>query len=85
MCFGVFVDEGGGECAGESDPEYDHETTGLIFQGHPLADQLLARADQRTDGVRGSDFTCTGLKNPVRARRASLRSVLWVASDLSAW
>ena len=36
----------------------------------------------------GNDFTCTGLKNPVRARwakpRASLRSVLWVASDFSA-
>ena len=31
----------------------------------------------------------TGLKKPVRARcaspRASLRSVFWVASDLSAW
>ena len=37
----------------------------------------------------GSDFTWIGLKKPVRARwakpRASLRSVLWVASDFSAW
>jgi hypothetical protein len=36
----------------------------------------------------GCDFTCTGLKKPVQAKcaspRASLRSVLRVASDLSA-
>jgi len=35
----------------------------------------------------GSDFTCAGLKKPVRAKcanpRASLRSILWVASDLA--
>jgi hypothetical protein len=45
------VDEGGGERAGQSDPEHDRETTDLIFQGHSLAHQLLARDDQRADRV----------------------------------
>ena len=40
------VDEGGGERPGQSDPEHDREATDLIFQGHSLADQLLARDDQ---------------------------------------
>ena len=50
-CFKSAVDEGGGERARQPDPEHDRETTDLIFQGHPLADQLLARDDQRADGV----------------------------------
>ena len=49
----------------------------IIFLGTPVTDQ-----------VAGRDFPCTGLKNPVRARwakpRASLRSVVCVASDASA-
>ena len=72
-----------------SDPEHDRETTDLIFQDYSLANQLLARDDQRAERVGRKDFTCTGLKKPVRCKcaspRASLRSVLWVASDLSAW
>src|SRR5580693_5022035 len=43
-CKGV-IDERGGKRAGQSDPEHDRKTTDLIFQAHPLADQLLARAD----------------------------------------
>jgi hypothetical protein len=37
----------------EPDPEHNRQASDLIFQGHPLADQLLARADQRANGVRG--------------------------------
>ena len=89
-CFKSLVDEGSRERAGQSDPEHDRQASDLIFQGHSLADQLLARDDQRAERRElDSDFTCTGLKKPVRAKcarpRASLRSVLWVASDLSAW
>jgi hypothetical protein len=43
------VDEGGSERAGQSDPEHDRQASDLIFQGHSLADQLLARADQRAE------------------------------------
>ena len=49
---------------------------------------LRAMISERTAWA-DKDFTCTGLKKPVRAKcaspRASLRSVLWVASDLTAW
>ena len=37
------VDEGDGECAWQSDPEYDRKASDLVFRGHSLADQLLAR------------------------------------------
>ena len=50
-CSKSVVDEGGGERAWQSDPEHDRETTDLIFQGHSLADQLLARDDQRAERV----------------------------------
>ena len=50
-CFKGVIDEGDGERAGQSDPEHDRETTDLIFQGHSLADQLLARADQGAEQV----------------------------------
>ena len=40
-----------------SDPEHDRKTTDLIFQGHPLTDQFLARADQRAERMADSDFT----------------------------
>jgi hypothetical protein len=42
----------------------------LVFQGHPLAGQLLAGADQRAKRARNY-FTCTGLKKPGRAKCAS--------------
>ena len=61
-CSKGVIDEGGGERAGQSDPEHDRKTTDLIFQGHALADQLLARADQRADGVRGKRLHMHGLK-----------------------
>ena len=34
------------ERAREPDPEYNGEAPDLIFQGHPLSDQRLARDDQ---------------------------------------
>ena len=61
-CSKSVVNEGGGERAGQSDPEHDRETTDLIFQGHSLANQLLARADQRADGVRGKRLHMHGLE-----------------------
>jgi hypothetical protein len=47
--FDSLVDEGGGERAREPDPEHDRQASNLVFQGHPLANQLLARADQRAE------------------------------------
>src|SRR5580692_2915567 len=61
-CFKRLVDEGGSERAREPDPEHNRQASDLIFQGHPLADQLLARADQRADGVRGKRPHMHGLK-----------------------
>ena len=39
------------ERARQPDPKHDREAPDLIFQGHSLADQLLARDDQRADGM----------------------------------
>jgi hypothetical protein len=50
-CSKSVVDEGGGERAREPDPEHDRQASDLIFQGHSLADQFLARADQRAERV----------------------------------
>ena len=36
---------------GSRTPEHDRQTSDLIFQGYSLAHQLLARDDQRADGV----------------------------------
>ena len=36
---------------GQPDPEHDRQTSDLIFQGYSLAHQLLARDDERADGV----------------------------------
>ena len=36
--------------AREPDPEHNRQTANLIFQGHPLTDQLLARDHQRAEG-----------------------------------
>ena len=71
-CSMSVVDEGGGERAGQSDPEHDRETTDLIFEGHSLAHQLLACADQRTDGVRGKRPHMDGLEEAVRANAPDL-------------
>ena len=61
-CFKSLVDEGGGERARQSDPEHDREASDLIFQGHSLADQLLARADQRAERVGGQRLHMHGLE-----------------------
>ena len=45
------IDEGGGERARKPNPEHNGQAPDLIFQGHALPDQLLARDDQRADGV----------------------------------
>ena len=37
------VDEGTSERARRPDPKHDRQTSDLIFQGHSLPDQLLAR------------------------------------------
>ena len=83
------IDEGGGERAGQPDPKHDRQASDLIFQGHSLADSFLRALISERSAWARNDFTCTALKKPVRAKcarpRASLRSVLWVASDLSAW
>src|SRR5277367_2650019 len=50
-CFESLVDEGGGQRARKPDPEHNRQASDLIFQGYALADQLLARDDQRADGV----------------------------------
>ena len=34
---------------GQSNPEHDRQVSNLVFQGHPLANQLLARDDQRAE------------------------------------
>ena len=49
--FESLIDEGGSESARKPDPKHNSEAPDLIFQGHPLAHQLLARDDERADGV----------------------------------
>jgi hypothetical protein len=49
--FESLVDEGGGERAREPDPEHDREASDLVFQGHSLADQILACDDPRAECV----------------------------------
>jgi hypothetical protein len=53
-----------------------------------LADHFLRAMMSERTAWADRDFTCTGLKKPLRAKcarsRVSLRSALWVASDLSA-
>ena len=56
------IDEGGGERARKPDAEHDGQTTDLVFQGHALPDQLLARDDQRADGVGRQGLHVHGLK-----------------------
>ena len=47
---------------GSRTPNTTARRTDLIFQGHSLADQLLARADQRADGGRGKRLHMHGLE-----------------------
>jgi hypothetical protein len=56
--FEGLIDERGSERAREPDPEYNGQPPDLIFQGHALSDQLLARvapADRRR-GFSASDM-----------------------------
>ena len=50
--------------AREPDPEYNGQAPDLIFQGHALSDQLLARDDQRADGVGRQRLHVHGLEEP---------------------
>src|SRR3984885_7331583 len=61
-CSKSVIDEGIRERAGQSDPEHDRETTDLIFQGHSLPDQLLARDDQRADRMSLQRLHMNGLE-----------------------
>jgi hypothetical protein len=47
---------------GSPDPKYDRQTSDLIFQSHALADQFLARDDERTDGVSRQRLHVHGLE-----------------------
>ena len=58
------IDEGGGERSRKPDPEHDRQASGLVFQGYPLADQLLARDDPRAEGVSWQRLHMPGLKEP---------------------
>jgi hypothetical protein len=49
---------------GESDPQHDRQASDLIFQGHSLADQLLARDDQRAESVGRQRLHVDGLEEP---------------------
>jgi hypothetical protein len=51
LAFEGLIDERGSERARKPDPEHDREASDLVFQGHSLAHQLLARDDQRADRV----------------------------------
>src|SRR6202034_3885809 len=63
-CLKSLVDEGSGERAREPDPEHDRETPNLVFQGHSLANQLLARDDQRAERMSLQRLHMHGLEEP---------------------
>jgi hypothetical protein len=88
-CFKSLVDEGCGERAREPDPEHDRETPNLVFQGHSLANQLLAGDDQRAERMSLQRLHMYGLEETSASQmRQTSRVVaigLVVASDLSAW
>jgi hypothetical protein len=44
------------QCAWQPDTEHHGKPADLVFQSDPLADQFLARDDQRPDGVRWQRF-----------------------------
>jgi hypothetical protein len=44
--------EAGAQRAGQSDAEHHGEAADLVLKCNPLADQLLARDDERPDGMR---------------------------------
>jgi hypothetical protein len=83
------IHEGDGERAGQSDPEHDRQASDLFSKVTRWPTSFLRALISNGSAWARNDFTCTGLKKPVRAKcaspRASLRSVLWVASNLSAW
>src|SRR3984957_4719081 len=88
-CFKSLVDEGDGKRAGQSDPNTTAKPRICFSRVTRWPTSFLRAPISERTAWADKDFTCTGLKKPVRAKcarpRASLRSVLWVASDLSAW
>ena len=62
--FEGLIDERGGERAREPGPEHNRQPSDLVFQGHALPDQLLARDDQRADGVGRQRLHVHGLEEP---------------------
>jgi hypothetical protein len=58
------VDEGSGERAREPDSKHDRETPNLVFQGHALANQLLAGDDQRAERMSLQRLHVHGLEEP---------------------
>jgi hypothetical protein len=85
MTVGLRGDDGRGERARESDPEHNRQASDLVFQGHPLANQLLACDDQRTDGVRrqASAYKQKGQPESRARRTASARASLAIAWQAS--
>ena len=88
--FDKIVDEGGVESSREPNSEHDRQTSDLIFQGYMTrwpTSFLRAMMSERRAWA-GSDFTCTGFEEagagPMRPPSRIMRSVLWVASDLTA-
>jgi hypothetical protein len=45
----AWLTKAAGERAREPDPEDDRQASNLVFQGHPLANQLVARDDRRAE------------------------------------
>jgi len=56
------IHERGRESARKPDPEHNGQAPDLVFQGHPLADQLLARDDERADRVGRQRLHVNGLE-----------------------
>ena len=75
-------------CPGQPNPEHHRQPPDLVLLHHPLADQLAAGTDHGADRVAGKRLRMHRLAEAGAAswarRRASLRSVLCVASACSA-
>jgi hypothetical protein len=76
--FEGLIDERGGERAREPGPEHNRQPSDLIFQGHALPDQLLARDDQRADGVGRQRLHVHGLEEPGAGQMRQPSSIIAV-------
>jgi hypothetical protein len=70
-------DEGGAERTGQSDAEHHGKTADLVLQGDPLADQLLASDDQRSDSVCRQGLHMNGLEE---ARAGEMRQAACIVA-----